>query len=76
MGTWWGLVAPSKVNRDIIARLHTESVKVLKLPDVVEKLGGVGAEPGGNAPDEFGAFIRSEPEKYARIVREANVKID
>jgi tripartite-type tricarboxylate transporter receptor subunit TctC len=76
MGTWWGLVAPAAVNKDIVAKLHAETVKVLKLPDVRERLANVGAEPGGNTPDQFGAFIRAETAKYARIVKDANIKID
>ena len=76
VGTWWGLVAPSAVNKDVIARLYAETAKVLKLPDVRDRLAAVGAEPGGNTPDQFGAFIRSEGTKYARIVKEANIKIE
>jgi len=76
MSTWWGLVAPSAVSKDIVAKLHTETVKALKVPEVRERLGSVGAEPGGNTPDQFGAFIRSETAKYARIVKDANIKID
>jgi len=76
MSTWWGLVAPSAVSKDIIAKLHAETTKVLKVPEVRERLGSVGAEPGGNTPDQFGAFIRSETAKYARIVKDANIKID
>jgi len=76
MGTWWGLVAPAAVNRDVIAKLYAETAKVLKLPDVREKLSNVGAVPGGNTPEEFGAFIRSEATKYARIVRDAKIKIE
>jgi tripartite-type tricarboxylate transporter receptor subunit TctC len=76
MSTWWGLVAPSAVSKDIISKLHVETVKALKLPEVRERLGSVGAEPGGNTPDQFGAFIRSETAKYARIVKDANIKID
>ncbi len=76
MSTWWGLVAPAAVSKDIIAKLHAETVKALKLPEVRERLGSVGAEPGGNTPEEFGAFIRSETAKYARIVKDANIKID
>jgi tripartite-type tricarboxylate transporter receptor subunit TctC len=76
MGTWWGLVAPAAVSKDVITRLHAETVKALKIPDVREKLGNVGAEPGGNTPEQFGAFIRSEGTKYARLVKEANIKID
>jgi len=76
MSTWWGLVAPSAVSKDIVAKLHAETVKALKLSEVRERLGGVGAEPGGNTPDQFGAFIRSETAKYARVVKDANIKID
>ncbi len=76
MGTWWGLVAPAAVSKDIVAKLHAETVKVLALPDVKERLANVGAEPGGNTPDQFGAFIRTEAAKYARIVREAKIKIE
>ena len=76
MSTWWGLVAPSAVSKDIVSKLHVETVKALKLPEVRERLGSVGAEPGGNTPDQFGAFIRSETAKYARIVKDANIKID
>ncbi len=76
MSTWWGLVAPSLVSKDVVSKLHAETVKALKLPEVRERLGSVGAEPGGNTPDEFGAFIRSESVKYARIVKDANIKID
>jgi len=76
MSTWWGLVAPSAVSKDIVAKLHAETARVLKVPEVRERLGSVGAEPGGNTPDQFGAFIRSETAKYARIVKDANIKID
>ena len=76
MSTWWGLVAPSAASKDIVSKLHAETVKALKVPEVKERLGSVGAEPGGNTPDEFGAFIRSETAKYARIVKDANIKID
>ena len=76
MGTWWGLVAPAAVNKDVVAKLYAESIKVLKLPDVRDRLANVGAEPGGNTPEQFGAFIRSESVKYARIVKDANIKIE
>jgi len=76
MSTWWGLVAPSAVSKDVVSKLNVETVKALKLPEVRERLGSVGAEPGGNTPEEFGAFIRAETAKYARIVKDANIKID
>jgi len=76
MSTWWGLVAPAAVSKDIIARLQAETVKVLREPDVKEKIAFAGADTVGNTPEEFAAFIRAERVKYARIVREANIKLD
>src|SRR5262249_20739044 len=76
ISTWCGLVAPAAVGKDVIARLHAETIKTLQLADTKERLANVGAEPGGNQPHEFAAFIRSETHKYARIVREAKIKIE
>jgi tripartite-type tricarboxylate transporter receptor subunit TctC len=76
MSTWWGLVAPGAVPKEIIARLHTETVKLLRQADVKEKIAFVGAETVGNSPEEFAAYIRAERAKYARIVKDANIKID
>jgi tripartite-type tricarboxylate transporter receptor subunit TctC len=76
MSTWWGLVAPGAVSKDIIGRLHSETVKLLRQADVKERIAFVGAETVGNSPEEFAAFIRSERVKYARIVQDAKIKID
>ena len=76
MSTWWGLLAPAGVGKDVVARLNSETAKVLQRPDVRERLAGVGAEPGGNTPEQFAAFIRSEADKYARVVRAANIKLE
>ncbi len=76
MSTWWGLVAPGAVSKDIVARLHGETVKLLRQPDVKEKIAFVGAETVGNTPGEFAAYIRAEAAKYARIVKAANIKVD
>jgi tripartite-type tricarboxylate transporter receptor subunit TctC len=76
MSTWWGLVAPAAVGKDVVARLHAETVKLLRQAEVKEKIAFVGAEPVGNTPEEFAAFIRAETEKYARIVKAASVKVD
>ena len=76
MSTWWGLVAPAAVSKDIIARLQGETVKLLRQADVKEKIAFAGADTVGNTADQFGAFIRSETAKYARIVRDAKIKLD
>ncbi len=76
MSTWWGLVAPAAVGKDIVAKLHGETTKLLRQADVKEKIAFVGAETVGNTPEEFTAFIRAEAVKYARIVKEANIKVE
>jgi len=76
LSTWWGLVAPAAAGKDVVARLHTEAVKALQLPDVRERIVANGAEPVGNSSEEFAVFIRNERTKYARIAREANIKLD
>lgn len=76
MSTWWGLVAPAAVSKDIVARLQSETVKVLRQPDVKEKIAFAGADTVGNTAEEFAAFIRAERAKYARIVKDANIKLE
>ena len=76
LSTWWGLVAPAAVNKDVVARLHAETVRTLGLSDVKERIAANGADVVGSSPAEFAAFIRNERDKYARIAREANVKLE
>ena len=76
MSTWWGIVAPGGVSKDVINKLNAEMVKAIRQPDTKEKIAGVGADTVGNTPEEFAAFIRSETEKYARIVKAGNIKLD
>jgi tripartite-type tricarboxylate transporter receptor subunit TctC len=76
MSTWWGLVAPAAMGKDAIGRLQTETVKLLRQPDVKEKIAFAGAETVGNTPEEFAAYIRTETAKYARIVKAANIKLE
>jgi tripartite-type tricarboxylate transporter receptor subunit TctC len=76
LSTWWGLVAPAAVNRDVIARLQAETIKLLRQPDVKERIAFAGADTVGNTAEEFAAFIRAERAKYARIVKDANIKME
>ena len=73
---WYGLLAPAATPRPVIGRLHAEAVKALRLPDVVERLSGQGAEPVGNTPEDFSTFIRSEIDKWANLVKAANMKVE
>jgi tripartite-type tricarboxylate transporter receptor subunit TctC len=73
---WFGMVVPAATPRDIVTRLNTETVKVLRMPDIRERLMANGAEPVGSTPDEFGAFMKSESAKWARVIKEANIRAE
>jgi len=73
---WYGLLAPMATPKPVIVRLHLEAVKALRAPDVVEKLSSQGAEPVGSTPEEFTAFVRSEIDKWAALVKAANMRTD
>jgi len=76
MSTWWGLVAPAAVRREILAHLYAEVAKLLTQPDVKQRLATVGAEAVGNSPEAFATFIRAERDKYARIAKAARIRMD
>lgn len=73
---WYGLLAPAATPKAVLARLHGEAVKALRAPDVIEKLSSQGAEPVASTPEEFTAFIRSETDKWAKLVKAANMRAD
>ena len=73
---WFGLLAPAGTPRDIVSRVHSEVAKALLLPDVQERLQGLGMQIVGGGPDQFGSFMRSESVKWGRIVRDSGAKVD
>jgi tripartite-type tricarboxylate transporter receptor subunit TctC len=75
-GTWYGLLVPASTPREIVVRLHTESVKLLKQPDVKERLDGAGFELIGNTPEQFATFIRTEIDKWARVVKASGARAE
>jgi tripartite-type tricarboxylate transporter receptor subunit TctC len=70
---WGGLVAPTGTPHDIIQKTQREVARGLAASDVKERLSGMGAEPVGSTPEEFGAFIKSETAKWARVVKGAGL---
>ncbi|HEY9447151.1 MAG TPA: tripartite tricarboxylate transporter substrate binding protein [Burkholderiales bacterium] len=76
MTTWYGLVAPVGVPREITSTLNAEINKVLKLPDVRERFATLGADPVGGTAEQFGAYIKSEVAKFARLARERHLALD
>ncbi len=76
LGTWYGVWAPAGTPREIVARLNAEIVRIVAQPDVKERLAALGAEPAALSPEEFAVFNKSELERWGRIVRAANVKLE
>jgi len=72
--TWFGLMAPAKTPKEIITRWNTEVDKILKSPDLSKRFINDGLEPKGGSPESFAKFIRAEIDKYARVVKAANIK--
>jgi tripartite-type tricarboxylate transporter receptor subunit TctC len=74
--SWYGLLAPAATPRAIINRLNAETVQVLRMDDVRERLIGQGLDPVGNSPQEFAARIGEEIAKWRGVVKAAGVKLE
>jgi tripartite-type tricarboxylate transporter receptor subunit TctC len=70
---WYGLCAPAAVPKNILAKLNADLHKALNSPDVQRRLTEQGVDPAPSTPEQFAAFIRSETEKWARVVKDAGV---
>ena len=73
---WNGIVGPAGLPREIVDRLNREMVRALNAPDVRERILAQGNYVVGDTPEQFGAFIRSESAKWARVVKLGMIKID
>jgi tripartite-type tricarboxylate transporter receptor subunit TctC len=73
---WFGLVVPAGTPHDIVNRLHSEVVKALRIPEVRDRLVSLGSDPVGSSTEEFGAFMKSEAAKWARVIKKANIHVD
>lgn len=67
--TWFGLMAPARTPKEIVARLNTEVGRILASPDLRQRFVSDGLEPIGGSPEEFAKFIRDEIAKYARVIK-------
>jgi len=74
--TAFGVLAPAKTPSTIITRLNQETVKALRIPDMKEKLSGLGLEAVGGTPQQYSAHLKEELAKYRRIVKSAGIKAD
>ena len=73
---WYGVLAPAKTPRPIIDKLNTEIVRILHSTDIQSKLAADGSEPVGNTPEQFHAHIKAEVAKWAKVVRDANIRAE
>ena len=73
---WNGVLVPSGTPKPVIARLNAEINAILKQPDVVAKMNAAGFDLVGGTPEEFGALIKAESDKWAPVIKSANIKID
>ena len=76
IGTWFGVLAPAATPKDIVARLNAEMVKIIQSPEFRKRMGEIGAETIGDSTDQMAAQIKSETEKFAKLVKDAKVVIE
>ncbi len=74
VSNWYGMFAPAGTPKDIIARLNVEIVKALAMPDVKKRLLDSGIIATSSSPEAFAAYIETETAKWAKVIREANIK--
>ena len=72
---WFGLLAPAGTPKDIIDKVHGETVKALALPEVRKKFDELGLEPVGNNPAEFAAVLKKEMPEWAKVIKDAGIKL-
>ena len=73
---WIGLFAPAGTPRDIVSKLNGETLRIMQAPDIQKRLVNEGAKFTPMSPDEYGAFIKSEIAKWAKVVKDAGIRVD
>ncbi len=73
---WFGLLAPTGTPPGVITKIHADTVRALNMPDLRERFQTQAAEPSGNKPEEFAAFIRAETVKWAKVIKASGARID
>ena len=76
ISSWQAMYAPAGTPRDIVARLHAETVKALRSPENQKKLSDLGLDAGGMAPEELAALMRADIPRLGKVVRESGAKVD
>jgi tripartite-type tricarboxylate transporter receptor subunit TctC len=74
--TWWGLVAPAATPREVVERLNKAFVAALQTPETQTRFAQLMAEPVGNTPEQFGAFMKKELTRYETVVKASGARVD
>jgi len=76
VSTWFGMLAPAQMPKDIITRLHSTLSKVVHAPELKSQFEGLGYDAVASTPAEFGAYLRAEHQKYGKIIKLVGAKIE
>ena len=72
---WWGVLMPAGTPRGIAEKVHADIVRVMQDAVVKSKFADLGVEAVSSTPQQFAAFLQAERDKYARLIKEANIKV-
>ena len=72
--SWFGIAAPARTPRPIVERLNAETVRALATPDLRERMLATGADPVGNTPEQYTAFVQNEIAKWSKVIKAAGIK--
>jgi tripartite-type tricarboxylate transporter receptor subunit TctC len=73
---WFGILAPAGTPKDIIARLNTEMVKIMRTPEIADRFNKAGVDVAASSPEFFADFLKGEVARWAKVVQDANIKAD
>jgi len=73
-GSWFGMAVPAATPREIVAKLHAESIKAIAAPDIRDRMSAEGAEFVGDTPEQYAAFVKSEIAKWGKAVKASGAK--
>jgi tripartite-type tricarboxylate transporter receptor subunit TctC len=73
---WWGVLLPAGTPQPIVKKFNADLVRALQDPDVKKRFADLGVDAVSSTPEAFGSFIRTEMDKYAKLIKEANIKVN
>jgi tripartite-type tricarboxylate transporter receptor subunit TctC len=74
--SWNGVHVPAATPRPVTGKLNTELLRIITLPDVKERMLGLGMDVAGGTPEEFGTLVKSDIAKWAKVIRDAGIKAE